>query len=135
MDKPLKIEGARRQLGTALALYLDDLDPVSVHCLAGGGCEVIEFYARKAGAEPFSAHILNTVPDLNIEEMRRVQRKYWNAFKHATRRKEEDWIERDDEELLSNFSDEQNDHALFIGWWDYVQATKAMPVEAQSFQA
>jgi hypothetical protein len=50
----LKIESARRQLGTALALYLSDHDPVSVHCLAGGGCEVIEFYAKKAGSEPFT---------------------------------------------------------------------------------
>jgi hypothetical protein len=40
----LKIASARRQLGTALALYLQDADPVSVHCLAGGGCELIDYY-------------------------------------------------------------------------------------------
>ena len=45
----LKIECARRQLGTALDLYLRDLDPVSVHCLANGGCELIQFHAAKAG--------------------------------------------------------------------------------------
>jgi len=48
----LKVESARRQLGTALHLYLRNLDPVSVHCLANGGCEVIEFYAEKAGGQP-----------------------------------------------------------------------------------
>lgn len=126
----LKIEGARRQLGTALAFYLDDLDPVSVHCLAGGGCEVIEFYAEKSGGSPFKNHILETATDLDIEELRRLQRQYWNAFKHATRRKGKDWVERDDEELLSQFTDEQNDHALYIGWHDYAQSTKTMPIEA-----
>ena len=61
----LKIECARRQLGTALHLYLRDLDPVSVHCLANGGCELIEFYAKKAGAKPFVLHILETQPKLD----------------------------------------------------------------------
>ena len=27
--------------------------------------------------------------------------------------------ERDDDELLAGFADEQNDHVLFIGWYDY----------------
>ena len=128
----LKIECARRQLGTALDLYLRDRDPVSVHCLANGGCELIEVYAKKAGAKPFVSHILETRPDLDIKALKTVQRKYWNAFKHALKRHGGD--ERDDEELLSSFTDEQNDVALFIGWYDYAQATKMMPVEAQVHQ-
>lgn len=76
----LKIECARRQLGTALDLYLRDQDPISVHCLANGGCELIEFYAKKAGVEPMVSHILETNSDLKIEDVREMQRKYWNAF-------------------------------------------------------
>jgi hypothetical protein len=72
----LKIDSARRQLGTALALYLQDLDPVSVHCLAGGGCELIEYYDQKAGGEPFSSHILKTYPDIDIRKVRLLQRKF-----------------------------------------------------------
>jgi hypothetical protein len=125
----LKIESARRQLGTALALFLDDRDPVSVHCLAGGGCELIEYYAKKAGAEPFTTHILKTHPDMNIKELRRVQRQYWTPFKHAIHQHSKE--ERDDDKLLSRFTDVQNDSALFIGWYDYAQATNTMPVEAQ----
>jgi hypothetical protein len=49
-----KTQVARRHLGTALALFLDDLDPVSVHTLACAGCEVVEHLTRKAGVEPFS---------------------------------------------------------------------------------
>jgi len=78
------------------------------------------------------SHILETRPDLDIKALKTVQRKYWNAFKHALERHGGD--ERDDDELLSSFTDEQNDVALFIGWYDYAQATKMMPVEAQVHQ-
>jgi len=127
----LKIESARRQLGTALALYLDDRDPVSVHCLAGGGCEVIDFWARKADGEPFVTHILDEHPHLNIASVRTLQRQFWNAFKHATNKEDQ---ERADETVLANFSDEQNDIALFIGWFDYGLVTGTMPIEAQVHQ-
>jgi hypothetical protein len=132
----LKIESARRQLGTALALYLDNRDPVSVHCLAGGGCELIEFYAKKAGFKPFTSHILETrpaaQPALDIPKLKRIQRQYWTAFKHATH--QHSGKERDDDELLTRFSDEQNDAPLFIGWYDYGGTTNTMPVEAQVHQ-
>jgi len=126
----LKIECARRQLGTALDLYLRDLDPISVHCLAIGGCELIEHHAEKAGGEPYVSHVLKAT-NLKINEFWAAQRQYWNAFKHATTRR---GGEREDDELLSKFTDEQNDPALFIGWFDYAQATKTMPIEAQIFQ-
>ena len=130
----LKIESARRQLGTALALYLQDRDPVSVHCLANGGCELIEYYAKKAGGEPFTSHIMETHLDLknDLKRLRRIQRKYWTAFKHATH--QHSGQERDDDEVLAHFDDEKNDHALFIGWYDYALATQTMPIEAQIHQ-
>jgi hypothetical protein len=131
----LKVESARRQLGTALALYLDDYDPVSVHCLAGGACEVIDFYVRKAGKEPFVTHILHNNPHRDLSGVRRLQRQYWTAFKHATKKAgKNEKIERDDEALLADFSDEQNDEALLVGWTDYARATQTMPIEAQVHQ-
>ena len=42
--------------------------------------------------------------------------------------------ERDDDRLLTQFTDEQNDHALFIGWYDYAIAVNRMPIEAQIHQ-
>jgi hypothetical protein len=129
----LKIASARRQLGTALALYLQDFDPVSVHCLAGGGCELIEYYAKKAGGEPFTSHALKTFPGIEMRQIRTLQRKFWNAFKHAIDQHSKE--ERDDDRLLMRFTDEQNDHALFIGWYDYGIAVDRMPIEAQIHQA
>ena len=127
-----KTEIARRQLGTALAMFLEDSDPVSVNTLACAGCEIAEYLTRKAGEEPFSTHALLTFPDLNIDKIRQLQNQYWNAFKHAQTR---GGIEREDSELLERFGDEVNDHTLFVGWHDYMLAVGALPIEAQIFQA
>jgi hypothetical protein len=43
-------------------------------------------------------------------------------------------MERADQDLLEKFTDETNDHALFIGWYDYQAATKTLPIAAQVFQ-
>jgi hypothetical protein len=122
---------ARRQLGTSLSLFMQDLDPVSVHTLALAGCEIAEHLTRKAGALSFSRHMLGTFPDLDMGEIRRLQRMYYNAFKHSTGH---DGKDRADEWLLDRFDDEMNNHALFIGWHDYLLATGNLPVEAQVFQ-
>jgi hypothetical protein len=133
----LKIEVARRQLGTAMDLYLRDLDPVSVHCLANGGSELIEFYAKKLSGEALLTGFVETKPGTTFVELRRIQRQYWNAFKHATMlyQKNKPIEERDDDLLLATFTDEQNDLALVIGWYDYQRATGKMPIEAQAQQA
>ncbi len=125
-----KTEIARRQLGTALALFLEDYDPVSAHTLACAGCELAAHLTRKAGKEPFAAHVMAIFPDFDIKRIRRVQNQYWNTFKHATTLNGQ---EREDQELLERFSDSVNDHTLFVGWYDYGRATGAMPIEAQVF--
>lgn len=35
---------------------------------------------------------------------------------------------------MIRFDDTANDHALFIGWYDYMLATGALPIEAQVHQ-
>jgi hypothetical protein len=126
-----KLDIARRQLGAALALFFENSDPVSVHTLACSGGEIAEHLTRKAAAEPFSTHILKTMSDLNIGDVRRLQNQYWNAFKHAATR---GGLDRPDQQLIERFTDEVNDHALFIGWHDYMLASGSLPLEAQTFQ-
>jgi hypothetical protein len=41
---------------------------------------------------------------------------------------------RSDNELLVNFDDQRNEHALLIGWHDYMMAVGLMPIEAQVFR-
>jgi hypothetical protein len=69
---------------------------------------------------------------MTLKDIRRVRNQYWNSFKHATTHNGQ---ERADSELLGRFTDLQNDNALLVGWYDYVLATKTMPIEAQAFQA
>ena len=126
-----KLEVARRQLGTALALFLDNKDPVAVHVLACGGGEIAHRLAEVAGAEPFEAHLLANFPELGKAKLAKLRTKYWNALKHATTHKGED---RDDTEILGVFSDEANDDHLFWGWYDFANARESLPIEARLFQ-
>ena len=106
---------------------------MSVHCLANGGCELIEYYAKKAGGEPFTSHIMETHLDLknDLKRLRpsaqvldRLQARHAPTQRPRTRRRRS----------AGHFYDEKNDHALFIGWYDYALATQTMPIEAQIHQ-
>ncbi len=125
-----KAEIARRQLGSALALYLDDRDPVSVHCLACGGCEIAEQLVIKAGATPFRKFTMDAYPAMTDAGFVAIRNKYWNAFKHSTSRK---GVERDDGAILDEFSETANEERLFVGWTDYASAVHSLPIEAQVY--
>lgn len=127
-----KLEVARRQLGTALWLFLEDLDPVSVHTLTGAGVELAEHAARHAGASPFIEHILQTNPGMSPQQYYALSRQFYNAFKHALQK---NGAARDDSMLLHDFDDVQNDALLFVGWTDLIRASTSSPIEAQVFQA
>lgn len=127
-----KIGVSRRLLGTALDLFLRLQDPVSVHCLAMAGGEIAEWLAEKFTGSAFKNHILETFPSMDIKELREIQRRYANAFKHATNRKGQD---RNDISTLAQFDGTVNDATLFIGWYDFGMSGQARPIEAQVFEA
>jgi hypothetical protein len=70
-----KLEVARRQLGTALALFLDNKDPVAVHVLTCGGGEIAQRLAEVAGTESFETHVLATFPDLDKGKLAMLRKK------------------------------------------------------------
>jgi hypothetical protein len=82
----LKIEIARRQLGMATHLYLPDLDPVSVHCLANAGCELIKLYAKKLRGKA----ILSKTSARRFHQAS-TPAPVWIAFKQATRPAPIEW--------------------------------------------
>lgn len=127
----LKLKVGRAQLATALDLFIRDRDPVSVQCLACGGGEVIEGIAHLQGIDPFSTHMLEEHPNLNVARLKGIRNQYWNAFKHLVDR---EGVVRDDEALLNGFDDTKNDAALFVGWRDYHAIAGAIPIEVQVFQ-
>lgn len=126
-----KLGVARHQLGSALDLFIRDRDPIAVQCLACGGAEVIEAIATMGDIRSFSTHMLESVPDLDIQKIRRLKNQCWNAFKHMTTRKGD---LRDDDETLAAFDDTKNDVALFVGWHDYFAVTGKLPLPVQVFQ-
>ena len=126
-----KIDVARRQLGVALALFLEDLDPVSVHTLASAGGELAEYLAREVGSTPFIEHVLQTDATMTPTAYYRLARQHYNAFKHLNRL---NGTKRDDQALLAAFDDRQNHALLFIGWSDLLAATGKLPIEVQVFQ-
>ncbi len=127
-----KIDIARHQLGTALDLFVRDKDPVSIHSLASGACELLHGIAIVSTVSPFFNHIQATHPNFSPAELAQLQNQYWNAFKHFYKPNKRDV--RNDDEILSNFSDKRNDVPLFIGWWDYLAVAKRLPIAAQVFQ-
>lgn len=127
-----KLYVARAQLGTALQLFIENRDPYSIQALACGAGELIEGIAQQANLPVFSSHIMQTYPDLNtLGAIKRIRNKYWNAFKHFYEK--DNQTPRDDEEIITQFSDECNDAALYVGWQDYATLTGRLPVTAQVF--
>ena len=123
-----KADAARRQLGTALHLWLADLDPVSVHVLTCGGSEVANALAKTAG-KPFSAFALEVHDQMTESDLRKLRNTFWNAMKHASYT---NGSARDDEELLAAPLDADNEAHLSEGWYDLTQVMP-VPIEAQTF--
>jgi hypothetical protein len=99
---------ARRQLGVALALFLEDLDPFVVHVLACIAGEVAEYLAVKANGQPFTSRALATFRNNSWRDIGRARNQFWSSFRYAT-------THDDDQEgysrLMSGFSDSLN-HVL-----------------------
>ena len=127
-----KAEIARRQLGLALALYLKNQDPVSVHTLACAGAEIAEGLSAIAGKPTYQSLRLEGMPEIKASDFRSLRNQYWNAFKHIEDRKGRP---RADDELLASFSEDENTIRLFMGWFDFGVAGNPLPIAAQVFQA
>ncbi len=123
-----KEEAARRQLGTALHLWLENLDPVSVHVLACGGCEVAETLARKISGKSFTSFSLEVHTELSQRDIVDRRNTFWNAMKHANDKKGK---LRDDEDLLAEPLGKENEARLAEGWYDLMQVMP-IPVEAHA---
>jgi hypothetical protein len=68
-----------------------------------------------------------------MRKIKALRNENWNAFKHFSGH--DGKTPRDDDDLIVSFSDRMNDTVLFLGWTDYLQITKKLPVEAQGFLA
>ncbi len=79
-----KLDAARRQLQTAIALWFEDGDAVSIHTLACAAYEIIHAVSKKRnpGREPliFDNDVIH---ENSRAEFNRIVKSFGNFFKHA----------------------------------------------------
>ncbi|CAM2339820.1 conserved hypothetical protein [Burkholderia vietnamiensis] len=120
-----KVDAARRQLITAIRLFFDRGDPVSVYSLASNAWEIIDVLCTSAGVESFSKQVREDLPARHTLKYY-INEPYRNFFKHA---------ERDPNPDSSVELREANVAAiLFLAVEDYIRFRQGGPIEAQVFQ-
>jgi hypothetical protein len=119
-----KLEASRRQLVTAIRLFFENWDSVSVYSLGHSAWEVLDALCRHGGTIRFldeAAHA-NKMAEAEIRKIASYGR---NFFKHA---------DRDPETTLDDFADDLNDHVLLAATLDYGSLATTKPMELQVFQ-
>jgi hypothetical protein len=97
-----KLDAAKSQLATAIRLYFEDCDPVSVHTLVMAASEIIDRLCQSKGAPTLrnDLFLAPVLPEQRRKEMADALDKARNFFKHASSSKPN--------QVLRDFSDEQN---------------------------
>jgi hypothetical protein len=127
MEKDLtKRDVARRQLMTAIELFFQNKDLVSVLSLATNAWEVVDALCTRAGVVSMSNQARENVragKDLKIHYINQPCR---NFFKHA---------DTDPDAVLEEFDEKSVEGILFLAVEDYIRLFKQSPLELQVFQA
>src|SRR5262245_50173264 len=95
-----KIDAAKSQLATAIELYFEDRDPISVHTLAMAASEIIDRLCEGKGLQSMRAHFMAQIMPARRKEVADALNKAVNFFKHASSSKPN--------QVLSHFSDDRN---------------------------
>ena len=99
-----KFDAARRQLATAIELWFNDKDPVSIHTLAYTSCDVIHTLSEKRGRKQTLIFDTELVNNENRKEYRIAVRAAGNFFKHGAR----------DPEAMLNFDPLINESFIYF---------------------
>jgi hypothetical protein len=92
------LDAAKSQLGTAIQLYFEDRDPISVHTLVSAAGELINRACAARGLMTFRADLLNRGAIVGKrKEISDALNQARNFFKHA-----------EPDAILANFSDDHN---------------------------
>ena len=120
-----KLQAARRQLVTALNLFFDDREPVSVHTLAHAAWEITSSLCEHEGIDTF----VERAADISGEPVKQIRGKatqFKNFFKHA---------DRDPGATLDEFGDRWNDPLLIAATMDLqLLCNGKLPIEVRTFQ-
>jgi hypothetical protein len=97
---------------TAIELFLEDRDPVSVQALAGNARELLEQLCRQAGVTPMTELLLQDHPGKPKKDLYAAMNLYRNCFKHLGDTEE---ARQEDQRTLNQFTDTKNDYLLYCG--------------------
>ena len=122
--KITKMDAAKRQLETAIELYFNDADPVSIHTLAGAAHTIISDLNNKNNGEPMSISDRNITEEYK-KEFRDKINEAKNHFKHADK----------DPEATIDFNPEVNELYIFDACEKYIELTSEKPRNFLIFRA
>jgi len=120
-----KTSVARRQLTTAIELFFDGRDVVSIYSLAANAWEVIDVLCIKGAIVSMSIQAREYVPagkDLKVDYVNSPHR---NFFKHA---------KSDPYKTIEPLSQTHVEGLLFLAVEDYIRLNRRSPVQLQVFQ-
>ena len=120
-----KLDVARRQLVTAIRLFFDSEDPVSVFTLAANSWEVIDALCDKSDVDSICNESREHTPEGKDLKTDYINSPFRNFFKHA---------DRDPEDQLDGFDEKKCDGVIFLAVEDYMRLTGKSPLEFQVFQ-
>src|ERR1700748_3755378 len=123
---------ARSQLLTAIDLFFEDRDPVSVHALAGNARELLESLCRLRGIEPMTELLLRDHPGRPKKDIYAALNLYRNCFKHVG---DTETARKDDQLTLNQFDDTKNEYLLYVCIEDYLRLRNKSPVAMQIVHA
>jgi hypothetical protein len=123
---------ARSQLLTAIDLFFNDRDPVSVHALAGNAREMLESVCKLAAVEPITELLLRDHPNKPKRDIYAALNLYRNCFKHVGKTWEE---RRGEQAVLNQFDDSVNEYLLYVCVEDYLKLRGSSPLPMQVLHA
>ncbi|MCK1550280.1 MULTISPECIES: hypothetical protein [unclassified Bradyrhizobium] len=123
---------ARSQLLTAIDLFFEDRDPVSIQALAGNARELLESLCRLRGIEPMTELLLRDHPGRPKRDIYAALNLYRNCFKHVG---DTEAARKDDQLTLDQFDDTKNEYLLYVCVEDYLRLREKSPVAMQILQA
>lgn len=120
-----KTNVARRQLVTAVTLFFQGSDAVSIFTLAANAWEIIDALCTRNGVESMSSQAREYIAADKDLKRDYINSPFRNFFKHA---------DRDPDEVLQDFDESKVDGILFLAVEDYIRMRQKSPIELQVYQ-
>jgi hypothetical protein len=118
-----KQDVASSQLATAIWLWANEWDPISIHVLASAAAEIIRVLRRAKGGLPMRSEILDALASEFTEEVENFFKASFNFMKHGTK----------DYNAVLRFNPNESEWVIYHACVDYLATFGIAPPEALFF--